>query len=138
MSAHALAGKRLILPAPPQTELERCRMLLAHAKALFAASGRGLDPREFKSGRCTAGKRNNQCGNVANVTRPRCAFHTAIEEGIEVKMSGMNVGLGAFASGHYRKRDHSGPVVFRKGEIICEVSGSAIDIPYWRTCSRHS
>lgn len=112
---------RPILPAPPKSELDRCKLLLEQAASLFTASGRGLDPREFRAGRCISGKKRNKCGKLANITRPRCALHTAVEEGIEIKNSGMGVGLGAFASGLYSRRKSNSPIVFEKGTVICEV-----------------
>ncbi|KAJ3281062.1 hypothetical protein HK104_000236 [Borealophlyctis nickersoniae] len=122
-TAETLPRFRAILPAPPHNKLDRSKLILEQAVSLFTASGRGLDPREFRAGRCISGKGAKKCGKLANVTRPRCALHTAIEEGIEVKHSGMGVGLGAFASGMYLHRKGDSPIVFNKGDVVCEYRG---------------
>jgi hypothetical protein len=114
-------GLCAIRPAPPKTEADRCALYVQHAASLFSSLRRGLDPREFKSGLCTAGKPGNKCHQVCNITRPRCTFHTAVLEGIEVKLSGMNAGLGVFASSEYVGRNKNSAVVFTAGSVICEV-----------------
>ncbi|KAJ3050718.1 hypothetical protein HK097_008299, partial [Rhizophlyctis rosea] len=59
---------------------------------------------------------------------PRCPFHTAVEEGIEVRQSGMGVGLGAFASEMYSLREsEASPIVFKKGDVVCEYRGYVMD-----------
>jgi len=116
---------RPILPAPvpvnDHSQAIACSIVLQQAINLLAAAGRAVDPEEFRAGRCTyrVKRGGESCGQLANITRPRCHAHTAVVEGIEVRLSGMGVGFGAIASQLYEHRD--GPVVFTTGSTICEV-----------------
>ncbi|KAJ3038650.1 hypothetical protein HK097_003106 [Rhizophlyctis rosea] len=91
----------------------------------------------FRADRCIHGKGSNKCGRLANITRPYCALQTAVDEGIKVKQSGLGVGLGAFASELYNKREPAAsPVIFKKGDVVCEYRGYVMNEE--RFCNRYS